>query len=161
MVWWRGFLDVQVATPARQSPPKGEIPASSLTRGGGLKRFCSELISSLRKTATSELASPEDLGPRRPDASGYTWWRGGGLHSHSDLLSPPLGGNPSRGSPGKIEGRKQRCFRDRPEWRLLVYHTYCSSTLNTARTPVDVAGVEPALGPLNGHILVGGRTPFC
>lgn len=25
---------------------------------------------------------------------------------------------------------------------------------------VDVAGVEPALGPLNGHILVGGRTPF-
>jgi len=33
MVWWRGFLDVQVATPARQSPPKGEIPASSLTRG--------------------------------------------------------------------------------------------------------------------------------
>ncbi|WLD46761.1 hypothetical protein NLML1_0383 [Candidatus Nanosynbacter lyticus] len=39
-------------------PQKGEIPASSLTRGGGLKRFCSELISSLRKTATSELASP-------------------------------------------------------------------------------------------------------
>ena len=25
---------------------------------------------------------------------------------------------------------------------------------------MDVAGVEPALGPLNGHILVGGRTPF-
>ena len=25
---------------------------------------------------------------------------------------------------------------------------------------VDVTGVEPALGPLNGHILVGGRTPF-
>lgn len=25
---------------------------------------------------------------------------------------------------------------------------------------VDVAGVEPALDPLNGHILVGGRTPF-
>jgi len=52
---------------------KGEIPASSLTRGGGLKRFCSELISSLRKTTTSELANPMFWGPAdqmHPDTPG-------------------------------------------------------------------------------------------
>ena len=37
-------------------PQKGEIPASSLTRGSGLKRFCSERPG--RAAATSELASP-------------------------------------------------------------------------------------------------------
>lgn len=110
------------------TPKKGEIPASSLTRGGGLKRFCSELISSLRKTTTSELANPGLRAPR-PDEECPSprggWSRGGGLYSHSDLLSPPFGGFIPGLSREKSEGGKQRCFRDRPEWRLLAYHAYC------------------------------------
>ena len=62
MVWWREFFGCASGYPCPTiTPKKGEIPASMMTRGGGLKRFCSELISSLSKTATSELASPEDL----------------------------------------------------------------------------------------------------
>lgn len=76
-------------------PKKGEIPASSLTRGGGLKRFCSELISSLRKTTTSELANPMFWGP-------------------ADQMHPDTPG-------GGVEA---------------IY--------TEVRTPVDVAGVEPA-----------------
>lgn len=66
----------------------------------------------------------------------------------------PLSGVSSQGSPGKSERRKQRCFRDRPEWRLLAYHAYCLQ-LNAEHStpPVDVAGVEPALGPLVGTSL--------
>ena len=93
MVWWRGFLDVQVATPARQSPPKGEIPASSLTRGWWTQAV---LLGAARRAATRvKLASPEDLRPRDQVNCSFSrsyWSRGGGYLSYRYLLSPPFGG---------------------------------------------------------------------
>ena len=74
-------------------PQKGEIPASKMTRGGGLKQFCSERPGGAATRV--KLASPEDLRPRdqmkNPSPRGG-WSRGGGLYSHSDLPSPPFGG---------------------------------------------------------------------
>ena len=143
MVWWRGFLDVQVATPARQSPPKGEIPASSLTRGGELKRFCSERPGGL--LATSETRESNVLGPRRPDASGYTWWRGGGLHSHSDLPSPPFGGFFHPGAlPGRLRGENNVVFTTDRQAAGGCQSAIRRALLSDALPSVDVAGVEPA-----------------
>ena len=71
-----------------------------MTRGSGLKRFCSELISSLRKTATSELASPGIWGPAdqmHPDTPG------GGVEAPPGAL------------PGRVRGENDAVFAaDRP-----------------------------------------------
>jgi|GEM_PF-2661855 len=86
-----------------------------MTRGGGLKRFCSELISSLRKTATSESRESGGLRPRDQVNCSFSrshWSRGGGYLSYRYLLSP-LSGGPSRDFPGKSEGGKQHCSRNR------------------------------------------------
>ena len=76
-----------------------------------------------------------------------------------NLPSPPSGVS-SRGSPGKSEGGKQRCSRNRLTGCGGCQSAIRRALLSDALPSVDVAGVEPALGPLNGHILVGGRTPF-
>ena len=46
---------------------KGKAPYLAIEIGGagGLKRFCSELISSLRKTTASEAREPEKVGVER------------------------------------------------------------------------------------------------
>ena len=96
-------------------PKKGEIPASSLTRGGGLKRFCSERPGGT--AATSESRESGGLRPRdqmkNARLPGGGWSRGGGLYSHSDLLSPPFGGFIPGLSREKSEGGEQRCSRNR------------------------------------------------
>ena len=140
MVWWREFFGCASGYPCPTiTPKKGEIPASMMTRGGGLKRFCSELISSLRKTTTSELASP---GLRAPPTRCIrihlvAGWR----LSYTDSL-PGLFPGPFREERG---GENNAVFViDQSGGYWPIMRTVYSSTLSTVRTPVDVAGVEPA-----------------
>ena len=148
MVWWRGFLDVQVSTLARQSPQKGEIPASTMTRGGGLKWFYSELISSLRKTATSESRESGGLRPRDQVNCSFSrshWSRGGGYLSYRYLLSPPFGGILPGTFPGRLRVENNVVFTIDRQAAGGCQSAIRRALLSDACLPsVDVAGVEPA-----------------
>ena len=80
--------------------------------------------------------------------------------SYRYLLSPPFGGILPGTFLGRVRGENDAVFAaDRPVGGPSL-SAIRRALLSDALPSVDVAGVEPALGPLNGHILVGGRTPF-
>lgn len=129
-------------------PKKGEIPASWLTRGGGLKRFCSELISPLRKTTTSETRESGGLRPRDQVNCSFSrshWSRGGGYLSYRYLLSPPFGGFFHPGAlPGRLRGENNVVFTTDRQAAGGCQSAIRRALLSDALPSVDVAGVEPA-----------------